>query len=427
MCDKVTSQHWVDIDINDYDYSLPEERIATHPLAERDQCRLLLSDAEGVLSDHIFAELPQLLPAQALLIRNNTRVIKARMHFVKATGARIEILCLDPHTPVSYEESLSALGRCSWHCLVGNSKKWHPGQVISCTLPLEEGSPITLQATREETTPDIITFSWSDTTRSFGEILELCGQLPIPPYLNRDTERSDLTDYQTVYARIEGSVAAPTAGLHFTPQLDQQLLAEGHLITELTLHVGAGTFLPVKSDQVAEHQMHSEYCSVPTATLEHLLEHIDRPFVPIGTTSVRTLESLYWYAVALQQAKQDGGQLAEPFHLDQWYSYQMTQTCGDRLPSRREALETLLAYAQQQGCHRLTFSTALLIAPGYHYHMVDLLVTNFHQPKSTLLLLVSALIGAPWHQLYEHALSDEHYRFLSYGDACLLYRQDIVS
>ena len=425
MCDKPHTQHWVDIDINDYDYPLPDERIAAHPLAERDQCRLLLSDATGRLEDHTFAELPQLLSPHALLIRNNTRVIKARIFFVKATGARIEILCLDPYKPVSYEESLASLGSCSWHCLVGNSKKWRPEQTISCTLPLADGQSIALQASRAAETPDVVTFSWSDETKSFGEILELCGQLPIPPYLNRETESSDLTDYQTVYARIEGSVAAPTAGLHFTPELDDRLLAEGHRITELTLHVGAGTFLPVKGCQVAEHQMHSEYCSVPTATLEMLLEHIDSPFVPIGTTSVRTLESLYWYAVALQQAEQEGGEVAEPFHLDQWYSYRMRQSCGATLPSRREALELLLRYARHRGLDRLTFSTALLIAPGYQYHMVDILVTNFHQPKSTLLLLVSALIGPHWRSLYEHALADAQYRFLSYGDACLLYRQDL--
>ena len=422
--DLTTGKQWVDIDINDYYYPLPDERIAAHPLADRDKCRLLLCDAKGELSDHIFSELPQLLPSHALLIRNNTRVLKARMHFVKETGAQIEILCLDPHIPASYEESLASMGSCSWHCLVGNSKKWHGGQTISCSLPLNNEQTIVLNASREATSPDIVTFTWDDDSKTFGEVLELCGQLPIPPYLNRDTQACDLTDYQTIYARIQGSVAAPTAGLHFTPELDATLLTNGHKIAELTLHVGAGTFLPVKSAHVTEHQMHSEYCRVPTCTLEMLLEHIDTPFVPIGTTSVRTLESLYWYAVHLKKDFM-GRDNASPFHLDQWYSYRMHQAYKADLPSRREALELLLEYTQQKGEKSLTFSTSLLIAPGYEYQMVDLLVTNFHQPKSTLLLLVSALIGEHWRELYKYALNNKEYRFLSYGDACLLYRQGL--
>lgn len=409
----------VDIDINNYDYPLPDERIARHPLEDRDQCRLLCYRADGSLSDQRFADLPDLLPQDAILIRNNTRVINARLFFTKDTGARIEVLCLEPCIPVSYEQSLAARGVCSWHCMVGNSKKWHADQEIATDLSVGD-HVVKLMATRSADEPNIVTFRWDDLSKSFGEILEISGQLPIPPYLNRDSEQSDLVDYQTLYARILGSVAAPTAGLHFTPRLDEHLRRKGYSIAELTLHVGAGTFLPIKANSVADHEMHSEYCTVPIETIRHLLSHCNASFVPVGTTSVRTLESLYWYAVAMAEGATPG---EETWHVDQWYPYQMTAKLGEQLPSRCEALALLLRYAEEQGLSEIIFTTSLLIAPSYRYKMVDWLITNFHQPRSTLLLLVSALIGTDWRRLYDHALADSGYRFLSYGDACLLCRR----
>ena len=406
------------IDIKEYDYPLPAERIAKHPLAERDACKLLVYN-RGVVQDHRFSRLPELLPAGSLLVRNVTKVIKARLFFTKETGAKIEVFCLEPARPHLYELALAATAGCTWHCLVGNARRWRPGQVLHQTVTsAADGGTYTLTAERrEEIAPDAVCFGWSRPELPFASVLEDLGQLPIPPYLKRETQACDLQDYQTVYAQIAGSVAAPTAGLHFTPRVIEEVLAAGHRIADLTLHVGAGTFLPVKEDDVREHAMHKEFCSVSVETLRALHAQADRPIIPVGTTSVRTLESLYRLAVQLSNASDAPSDSAVLPSVPQWSPYETSTR--EPLPSRTRALETLIRYCQDLNRDTLTFTTSLIIVPGYRYRFADGLITNFHQPQSTLLLLVAALIGEDWKRCYEHALAGD-YRFLSYGDASLL-------
>lgn len=403
--------------IDDYDYLLPDERIAKHPLEKRDECLLLLRGADGSLATHVFNEIPDLLPDGAMLVYNNTRVINARLRFRKGPdgdGAQIEVFCLEPESPRDYAVSFASTGAegCSWLCFVGNSKRWKSG-ILSGMIDIN-GDAVTLTAERinRSSNTSTVRFRWSGGPDSltFAEVIASVGELPIPPYLNRATEKSDIIDYQTVFSRIDGSVAAPTAGLHFTPAVLEAIDRKGILRRELTLHVGAGTFQPVKSDLIGEHQMHSEFISVDRTLIAELAEY-RHPVVAVGTTSVRTLESLYHLGCRASV----GESIDE---LPQWYPYSpdhpdLTVT---------DAMQALLHYMDRTGSDRFISSTRVIIAPGYDYRMVSGMVTNFHQPHSTLLLLVSAFVGESWRDIYDFALADPRYRFLSYGDACLFLR-----
>lgn len=398
------------IQMGEYDYPLPDERIARHPLSQRDACRLLCYTPGGTISDHIFGELPSLLPPDAMLVYNDTRVINARLRFAKETGGTIEIFCLEPFRPEDYALSFASTGECSWTCLVGNSKRWKEG---SLTMPLTiDGTSFTLKATRMSvpgTASQQILFSWDAPTISFSQIIGTAGEIPIPPYLNRRSESTDTTDYQTVYSDVEGSVAAPTAGLHFTNELLGRLDNVGIERRHVTLHVGAGTFRPVTAETIGGHDMHSEFIAVDSAFIADLADAIEqrRPIVAVGTTSVRTLESLYHIGVAMLKGTWQG-------ELPQWAPYDDTTERVDT-PT---ALHAIVSYLEHEGVDTLYAYTRIIIAPGYTYRVVDKMITNFHQPSSTLLLLVSAMIGADWRRVYDHAI-ENGYRFLSYGDACL--------
>ena len=398
-----------DIKIDDFDYPLPDELIARHPLTQRDACRLLVRENDGTLQHRLFSDLPRLLPSDSIMVCNNTRVINARLRFHKpgVAGALIEIFCLEPESPRDYERSFAATGSCSWLCFVGNSKRWKEGPL---TLDLKiDGKNVRLSAVRAERRDNasVVQFSWDDSSVTFSKIIDAAGEIPIPPYLNRATEQSDTTDYQTVFNRIEGSVAAPTAGLHFTPRVLDEIDALGIPRRELTLHVGAGTFQPVKSDTIGDHTMHSEFICVDRALIEELAA-TGRKVIAVGTTSVRTLESLYHLGCMVIHGE-------KPCEVPQWYPY---TDHGQDIPTP-DALRALAGYLSENGLDRLVASTRIIIAPGYRYLVVRGMVTNFHQPKSTLLLLVSAFTGGDWRRMYSEALR-ERYRFLSYGDAQLL-------
>lgn len=430
------------IQIKDYNYPLPDERIAKYPLAQRDSSKLLLRASDGTITDDVFHHLPDYLPSGALMVFNNTKVIQARLHFHKTTGALIEIFCLEPHTPLDYQQSFATTGSVTWTCLVGNLKKWKEGALeASIQLPAASGESetsvprnIVLKAERlgVSGTGFEIRFSWNDDTVSWAEILDAMGELPIPPYLNRETEESDLNTYQTVYSKIKGSVAAPTAGLHFTPDVLSALDAKGIERAELTLHVGAGTFKPVKSEEIEGHTMHSEWIAVRREIIERLIAH-DGRCIAVGTTSVRTLESLYYIGILISRLVAEGRALtdihAEDLHVPQWLPYEapllLPSTDGgivpaDAEPSAVESLEWILRYLDANRYSTLSTSTQIIIAPGYKYHIVRTIVTNFHQPQSTLLLLVSAFVGGDWRPIYDYALAHD-FRFLSYGDSSVLY------
>ena len=409
--------------ISDFNYNLPDERIAKFPVAERDRSKLLVYN-KGEISEDTFYNIGNYLPKGALMVFNNTRVIRARMHFRKETGALIEIFLLEPYAPADYEQMFQTRGKCQWLCLVGNKKKWKEG-VLSAPVSEASASDITLSARyiAPHATSQIIEFCWNGDL-SFAEIVDLAGELPIPPYLNRDTEKSDLTTYQTVYSKIKGSVAAPTAGLHFTPNVLSGIDSLGIERDEVTLHVGAGTFKPVKTEDVADHEMHAEHFAVKLSTIQNLIRH-DAKAIAVGTTSVRTLESLYYIGAQLcnlnlndnlnDNADSTLG-LNHPFHVSQWEPYQP----GANEISSLEALKAIESYLLDNKLDTLHASTQIIITPaGYDYKIVKMLVTNFHQPQSTLLLLVSALIGDDWHKVYDYALSHD-FRFLSYGDSSLL-------
>lgn len=399
-----------EIRIEEFTYELPDCRIARHPLAERDSCKLLVRRPDGSIEERTFADLPGLLPDDAMLVYNNTRVINARLRFRKGddgTGALIEIFCLEPESPRDYAQNFASTSSCSWICFVGNSKRWKDGAL---RLPLNVGGErVTLTATRVEKrgNASVVSFTWDNPDVTFARIIEAAGEIPIPPYLNRSTEASDTTDYQTVYSHIDGSVAAPTAGLHFTPAVLEAISRRGIPRRELTLHVGAGTFQPVKSDSIGEHEMHSEFISVPLSLIEELAA-TPRRVIAVGTTSVRTIESLYHIGCMIHQGTWDG-------ELPQWYPY------SDTHPqlSVRESLDAVAAYLRRNGADSLVASTRVIIAPGYRYRIVRGIITNFHQPQSTLLLLVSAFVGGDWRPMYDYALAHD-FRFLSYGDATLL-------
>lgn len=397
------------IHISDYNYPLPDERIAKFPLEQRDHSKLLLYK-HGEVSEDLFYNLPDYLPSGALMVFNNTKVIQARLHFHKETGALIEIFLLEPVAPSDYELMFQTTGHCAWLCLVGNLKKWKDG-----TLSREfdiKGHHLTLTAKRGEArkTSHWIDFSWDNPNVSFAEILETVGELPIPPYLNRETQESDKKTYQTVYSKIKGSVAAPTAGLHFTDQVLEALDAKGLDREELTLHVGAGTFKPVKSEDIEGHEMHTEYIYVRRQTLEKLIKH-EAKAIAVGTTSVRTLESLYYMGAKLAH----NPHLTEAeLHVEQWEPYDTTPTL-----TPVEAIQQIIDYLDRNVLPALHSSTQIIIAPGYEYKIVKMLITNFHQPQSTLLLLVSAFVKGDWRNIYDYALAHD-FRFLSYGDSSLL-------
>lgn len=398
--------------ICDYDYPLPDERIARHPLAQREQCKLLYWH-QGNIEDHRFSDVPALLPPQCMLIYNNTRVINARLRFRKDTGSLIEIFCLEPEAPRDYQLIFQTTRHCAWNCLVGNSKRWKQG-TLRLTLNIE-GQAVTLCATRGERRGNawIIDFDWDGDDVTFASVLDAVGEIPIPPYLNRGTEASDATDYQTVYSHIDGSVAAPTAGLHFTDALLDECDQRGIARRELTLHVGAGTFQPVKSEHIGDHDMHCEVFAVPRSLLAELVE-ARRPVVAVGTTSVRTLESLYYVGQILAERPDAQG---DELTVRQWMPY--TTAC--RI-STAQALQNIIDYLDRTGAQTFLGSTQLMIAPGFQYRIIQGMITNFHQPQSTLLLLVSAFVGQDkWRPMYDHALAGG-YRFLSYGDGSLLLR-----
>lgn len=397
------------IHISDYNYPLPDERIAKFPIAQRDHSKLLIYK-KGEVSSDVFYHLPLYLPAGALMVFNNTKVIQARMHFRKDTGALIEVFLLEPAEPSDYELMFQTTGQCAWYCLVGNLKKWKEG-----TLRREieiKGQTVVVTATRGPIhgTSHRIDFEWTGDA-SFAEIIDVMGELPIPPYLNRETQESDKTTYQTVYSKIKGSVAAPTAGLHFTPEVLSAIDAQGIDREELTLHVGAGTFKPVKSEEIEGHEMHTEYVCVRRQTLVKLLAH-DCQAIAVGTTSVRTLESLYY--MGLKVLCNPNVQESD-LHVNQWEPYEENSNKSDV----RSALQALLDWLDRNGLKALHSSTQIIIAPGYEYKIVKMLVTNFHQPQSTLLLLVSAFVHGDWHKIYDYAIAHD-FRFLSYGDSSLL-------
>lgn len=397
------------IKISDYNYPLPDERIAKFPLPVRDQSKLLVY-RHGEVSETRFTSLPDYLEAGELMIFNNTKVIQARLHFRKETGALIEIFCLEPIQPNDYVLNFQQTSHAAWLCMIGNLKKWKEGSLHKEMNV--KGHTITLTATRGECrgTSHWVDFTWDNPEITFADILEVFGELPIPPYLNRETQESDKETYQTVYSKIKGSVAAPTAGLHFTERVLQALRDKGVDLEEVTLHVGAGTFKPVKSEEIEGHEMHTEYISVNRQTIEKLIAHGGKA-IAVGTTSVRTLESLYYIGVTIA-SHPDAGQ--EELHVRQWQPYETHPTM-----TTVESLRQILDYMKRHELEALHTSTQIIIAPGYTYHIVQKMVTNFHQPQSTLLLLVSAFVKGDWRTIYDYALAHD-FRFLSYGDSSLL-------
>ncbi len=414
--------------IADYNYPLPDERIAKYPLTERDQSKLLVYRQGTITEDHFYNVGKYILP-DALLVYNNTRVIQARLEFHKriasadgnapAQGARIEVFCLEPLQPNDYQLSLSSTRGCVWKCMVGNAKKWKGEEPLPG--PPLKGRELNWRAYKEQVLGNTyaVRFEWDDETISFAEILDAVGELPIPPYLNRKTEESDKITYQTVYSRIKGSVAAPTAGLHFTQRVLDDIHARGIETDEVTLHVGAGTFLPVKTADANEHTMHSEIIAVPKTTIEHIIAKLGK-IVAVGTTSMRTLESLYFIGRQIAEWTKDNGQRTmDEIHVGQFEPYE-APVSGEWL-GVKEALQAIVDYLDATGQQTLHAATQIMIKPGYQFRVVDQLITNFHQPQSTLLLLVSAFVGGDWKTIYDYALGHD-FRFLSYGDSSILTR-----
>lgn len=406
--------HPQELSIKDFSYELPDHRIARYPLAERDLSKLLIYRA-GNIEETIYANLADHIPANSLLVFNNTKVVEARLLFEKPNGGKIEIFCLEPHA--SYGDITSAMlqkGKVLWKCLVGGAKKWKEGALV-LSIQQENGSPILLSATKKEQLSDayLVELSWNKAGMSFAELLHIAGVIPLPPYLNRLAEESDQERYQTIYAKHEGSVAAPTAGLHFTDSLFEKLARKniGHAF--ITLHVGAGTFKPVKSETMQHHEMHAEFIEVPVTFIQSLLHHLNNPVIAVGTTSLRTLESLYWLGV---KTYLHPSITLEALTLTQWEAYAL----AEKNISTADALTALLAWLQQHHADRLITRTQIIIAPGYAFRVVKALVTNFHQPQSTLLLLVAAITGGNWKKIYQYAL-ERDFRFLSYGDGSLLW------
>ena len=404
------------ISIEDYNYPLPDERIAKYPLGERDASKLLVLKNGELTSSH-FKNINDFLPKDSLLIFNETKVVRARLQFTKESGAAIEIFCLEPITGNGdYQLAFSSSSPSEWRCLVGNSRRWKSDKLsLEVTVNSQQSTvnrQATLYAERLEKNDNysVVKFSWEPAELSFAEILEAAGEIPLPPYLHREAEASDRERYQTVFAKHEGSVAAPTAGLHFTNELIDRLKNDGIAFEEVTLHVGAGTFRPVSSETIGEHEMHSETIVVRKSCIENLIKNCNKTIIPVGTTSMRTIESLYWIGLMLIEE----GLEERNLHLNQWFPYKERES----LPSAEESLSTILKYMEMHKMDVFHASTALMIAPSCKINIAKALITNFHQPKSTLLLLVSALIGNKWKEAYQYAL-DNDFRFLSYGDSCL--------
>ena len=398
-----------EIRIEDYNYILPDERIAKYPLPQRDSSKLLIYKNENV-SESSFSLISEQLPGNSLMIFNDTKVVPARLHFQRSTGAHIEIFCLEPVLPEEYVSSFAATEKCRWKCIVGNVKRWK-NDTLSLYNPLSEGEIqiMNLKADLIERVGEtsIVEFSW-DNKAPFSKVLEVCGSIPIPPYLNRDTEQVDLERYQTLYARFRGSVAAPTAGLHFTDVVLESIRKKNIITDTVCLHVGAGTFLPVKSSLVSEHTMHREPFVVTLSLLERLLENKGK-VVAVGTTSVRTLESLYYIGVSCIET-------GHPSDVDQWDPYSR-----DYEYSLEQSINAIIQYLKDNNKSELSLGTRIIIVPGFRFRVVDVLVTNFHQPQSTLLLLISAFVGGNWKKIYDYALGHD-FRFLSYGDSSVLFR-----
>ncbi|QZT38523.1 S-adenosylmethionine:tRNA ribosyltransferase-isomerase [Halosquirtibacter xylanolyticus] len=397
-----------EISMDQYNYPLPDERIAKYPLSNRSDSMLMFFQ-DGKMEDRMFKDVADLVPRGSLLVFNNTRVIRARLYFHKSTGAKIEIFCLEPLKPIDYLQSFGETEHCTWKCIVGNAKKWKDG-VLTLPVIMADGKEVSLQAEKGEMVGNAreIVFSWNH-GYTFSEVLEASGNIPIPPYLHRDTEDSDLQTYQTVYSKIKGSVAAPTAGLHFTEKIIDRLHHAGVDTDEVTLHVGAGTFQPVKSETIGGHEMHTEKIEVSKIFLKNLLAHI-KSVIAVGTTSIRTLESLYWMGVKVQQ---NITLPLEDLHVQQWEPYQELEYV-----STEDAISSLILWMERNRLDEIRTSTQIIIAPGYKYRVIRGMFTNFHQPQSTLLLLISAFLGEKWREIYQHAL-DNNYRFLSYGDSNL--------
>jgi S-adenosylmethionine:tRNA ribosyltransferase-isomerase len=407
--------HPKDISIFDFTYSLPPERIAHYPLEERDQSKLLLYK-DGEISESIYRNIADYLPADSLLVFNNTKVVEARLLFRKPSGAGIEIFCLEPHKKYSdISTAMLQKGAVTWMCLIGGASKWKHGQLLEKKIVTGQ-TEIAIQVQYKEKIGDSfsIELSWQPSSLSFAEILHAAGQMPLPPYIKRETNEADKERYQTIYAKTDGSVAAPTAGLHFTPAIFDSLNRKGIVSDFVTLHVGAGTFKPVKSSSMEGHEMHSEFIDVSRKAIETIINYSPKFITAVGTTSLRTIESLYWMGV---KARLDPLTKLEYLSVRQWDPYELD---AENI-STREALEHLITRMKKENCERIITTTQLLIAPGYRFRIANALVTNFHQPQSTLLLLVAAFIGNNWKNVYEYALN-HNFRFLSYGDGCLLWR-----
>lgn len=403
-----------EIHIEDYNYALDDERIAKYPLPQRDSSKLLIYK-DGNVSESVFRSLPDFLPSGAMMVFNDTKVVPARLHFLRETGAHIEIFCLQPVLPAEYNTAFAATENCRWQCVIGNSKRWKD-DLLKYEIPEGTSAPelasmeLSARLIEREGQTGTVEFSWLGGD-PFSKVLDLCGQVPIPPYLNRDTEAIDIERYQTLYAHFRGSVAAPTAGLHFTEEVMGRIREKGIDMRTVCLHVGAGTFLPVKSSNVAEHTMHREPFVV---TLDFLKSYLSKksPLIAVGTTSVRTLESLYYVGVSILET-------GEPKDVSQWDPY-----TREYAYTTEEALGAIAAYLESKGMSEISIGTRIIIVPGFRFRMVDMLVTNFHQPESTLILLVSAFVGGNWRQIYDYALSNG-FRFLSYGDSSLLFREGL--
>ncbi|MBQ1696134.1 MAG: S-adenosylmethionine:tRNA ribosyltransferase-isomerase [Bacteroidales bacterium] len=396
------------ININDYNYDLPDEKIAKYPLDERDMSKLLVFDGDKIEEDR-FRNISTHLPAGSLLLFNDTKVINARMIFEKETGARIEVFCLDPISPSDYAQAFAQNGRCSWKCLVGNSKKWKDGRLKKSIIVDGKNLDLYITRVREIGNSFEILFEWDNPDICFSQIIDVAGNIPIPPYLNRNSEDIDKVRYQTVYSHYQGSVAAPTAGLHFTERVMGDLKRCNIQSDAVTLHVGAGTFQPVKTDNAAEHEMHTEHFIVKRTTIEKIVQYLGNITIT-GTTTVRTVESLFCVGAQIFENKDVD---AEEFHVSQWEAYEYKDKYDVR-----EILENLLSWMTAKGLEYIRCATQIMIVPGFRFRITDRLITNFHQPKSTLLLLLSAFIGDEWRKVYGYAL-ENNFRFLSYGDSCL--------
>jgi S-adenosylmethionine:tRNA ribosyltransferase-isomerase len=401
----------ITIDINDYDYDLPDDRIAQYPATERDGSQLLIYKGNK-LSKDIFRNICNHLPSDSLLVFNNSRVIRARLIFRKESGARIEILCLEPVVPSDYALSFSSKKSVEWKCIAGNLKKWKSGNLMTTFIYNSKSYKLIEERLRGEGETLDVKFSWTRDDLSFGEVIELTGHIPLPPYINRGDEQVDTERYQTVYSSVDGSVAAPTAGLHFTDTVFADIRSRGIKRAELTLHVGAGTFKPVKSNDVINHEMHCEHFAIDKKTLKEIYNFKGK-IIPVGTTSVRTLESIYWLGVKLLRRPHD---FLQGIFLEQWEAYDMPGTI-----SKEESINALIKYLDQKHFTILHASTSIMIVPGYDFKITNGMITNFHQPRSTLLLLISAFTGEKWKELYIFAL-DNNFRFLSYGDSSLLLK-----